>query len=245
MAAFVQRRSRGKPVAVAASPTYCSGSRATVFNGTGGRRLPFLIYSQRALSLNDNRTQTFSISQLREAAIIARTNMSDRDSASSKIASAVIQSRIFFASKTIACYLPMPTEVDTSTIVLRSWRAKKRIFAPVTNSGGAMAFCEIRPDTPLIKNRFGLWEPATGEFISPKAIDIVITPLVAFDNQCNRIGMGGGYFDRCFAFLKHRRHWLRPKLIGVAFQCQKVEKIVPNPWDIPLCRIITEAGWNA
>jgi 5-formyltetrahydrofolate cyclo-ligase len=52
--------------------------------------------------------------------------------------------------------------------------------------------------------------------------------------------MGGGYFDRCFHFLKHRRKWLRPKLLGIAFDCQKVEKIVSNPWDIPLYQVITE-----
>jgi 5-formyltetrahydrofolate cyclo-ligase len=180
------------------------------------------------------------MSQLREAAKIARANMSGRDAASTKIASIITRSHEFFASKTIACYLPMQNEVDTSSIVLRSWRAKKRIFAPVTNSKGSMTFREMLPDTPLVKNRFGLWEPATGAVISAKAIDIVITPLVAFDDQCNRIGMGGGYFDRCFAFLKHRRHWRHPKLIGVAFQCQKVEKILPNPWDIRLYRVITE-----
>ena len=177
---------------------------------------------------------------MREAAKIARANMTERDTASRKIASRVMRSRFFFSSETIACYLPMATEVDTSTIVLRSWRANKRVLAPVTNSNGAMTFREIRPDTPLVRNRFGLWEPATGEIVSAKEIDIVITPLVAFDDQYNRIGMGGGYFDRCFSFLKHRQHWLRPKLIGVAFECQRVEKIDPNPWDIRLCSVITE-----
>ena len=180
------------------------------------------------------------MSQLRDAAKIARANMSGREAASSKIASNVTRSREFLASKTIACYLPMQNEVDTSIIFLRSWRAKKRIFAPVMNSKGAMTFREIRPNTPLVKNRFGILEPAAGAIISAKAIDVVITPLVAFDDQCNRIGMGGGYFDRCFAFLKYRHHWLRPKLIGVAFQCQKAKQILPNPWDIRLFRVITE-----
>jgi len=105
-----------------------------------------------------------------------------------------------------------------------------------------MVFRELLPDTPLLKNRFGIWEPAIGTIISPKAIDVVITPLAAFDEQRNRVGMGGGYFDRCFAFLAHRRQWLRPKLIGVAFNCQKVEKIVPNPWDIRLYRVFTESN---
>jgi 5-formyltetrahydrofolate cyclo-ligase len=192
--------------------------------------------------LNATRTQPISISQLREYGKLARSSMRDRDRASSQIANRVIRSHEFSACKTLACYLPVGDEVDTSSIVLRSWRAKKRILAPVTDSHGGMTFRELQPDTPLLKNRFGLWEPAIGTTISPKLIDVVITPLVAFDDQRNRIGMGGGYFDRCFAFLKHRHHWLRPKLIGVAFDCQKVEKIVPNPWDIRLYQVFTETN---
>ncbi len=138
----------------------------------------------------------------------------------------------------------MRDEVDTAAIVLRSWRAKKRIFAPVIGLQGIMTFRELLPKSPLMQNSFGLWEPSTGKEISPKKIDTVITPLVAFDDQLNRIGMGGGYFDRCFAFLKHRQNWRRPKLIGIAFACQKAEKIVPNPWDIPLYRVITDADHN-
>ena len=103
-----------------------------------------------------------------------------------------------------------------------------------------MQFREIRPDSQLARNSFGLWEPVSGEIISPKELDVVVTPLVAFDSQYNRIGMGGGYFDRAFAFLRHRSSWLHPKLLGVAFSCQKFEEIAPNPYDVPLFRVITE-----
>ena len=65
-------------------------------------------------------------------------------------------------------------------------------------------------------------------------LDVVITPLVAFDEYGHRIGMGGGYFDRTFSFLGNRQSWFHPKLVGLAFACQKVEKIQPNPWDIRL-----------
>jgi len=53
--------------------------------------------------------------------------------------------------------------------------------------------------------------------------------------------MGGGFFDRSFAFLKHKKRWLRPKLIGLAFACQKVDKIETNPWDIRLYSVISDA----
>ena len=104
-----------------------------------------------------------------------------------------------------------------------------------------MVFRKLDRDTTLQRNRFGLWEPVSGVCVSSKSLDLVITPLVAFDTNNNRIGMGGGFFDRSFAFLKHKKRWLRPKLIGLAFACQKVEKIETNPWDIRLYSIISDA----
>jgi 5-formyltetrahydrofolate cyclo-ligase len=185
---------------------------------------------------------TSANSQLRKSALRARRALTDeqRDNASSTISGNVIRSREFFASKSIACYLPCNDEVDTTRIIERAWRAKKRIFVPVIDSRGEMIFRQLASDTDLYRNYFGIWEPASGDLISPKSIDMVITPLVAFDNKLHRIGMGGGYYDRCFQFLKHRRKWVRPKLVGVAFDCQKVEKITPNPWDIPLYQVVTE-----
>ena len=96
-------------------------------------------------------------------------------------------------------------------------------------------------ETELTLNRFGIWQPLSGRSLDVCELDVVVTPLVAFDQNGNRIGMGGGYFDRTFAFLRHRDNWLRPKLIGVAFECQQVEEISPNPWDIRLFRIFTES----
>jgi 5-formyltetrahydrofolate cyclo-ligase len=99
---------------------------------------------------------------------------------------------------------------------------------------------EMKSDTDLYRNEIGLYEPADGNVIAANELDIVITPLVAFDNRLNRVGMGGGCFDRSFAFLKHRKIFYRPKLVGVAFECQRVEKVNANPWDIRLFQIITD-----
>jgi len=185
---------------------------------------------------------TSANSQLRKSALRARRALTDdqRNIASTIISDNVIHSRAFLASKSIACYLPLYDEVDTTRIIERAWCAKKRIFVPVTDSRGKMIFRQLTSNTDLYQNFFGLWEPASGDLIPPKALDLVITPLVAFDNNLHRIGMGGGYYDRCFQFLKHRGKWLHPKLTGVAFDCQKVERIAPNPWDIPLYQVFTE-----
>lgn len=163
-----------------------------------------------------------------------------RADASTAICQRVCELPEFYAASTVACYLPMHDEVDTREIIQRAWRANKRIFVPVLRGDAQMVFCEIEPDSELEQNRFGIWEPIRGLLLDARRLDIVITPTVAYDENCNRIGMGSAYYDRCFAHLRHRKTWLRPKLIGVAFDCQKVEKITPNPWDIPLYTVISE-----
>lgn len=179
---------------------------------------------------------------LRKDALRARRGMSEdlRAAASRIICQRVCESREFYSSRAIASYFPMDDEVDTRLIIERAWRANKRVYVPVLRGSAKMLFCEINSESELERNSFGLWEPTRGVIIDPRQLDLVVTPTVAFDNNNNRIGMGGGYYDRCFAFLRHRKRWLRPKLLGVAFQCQEVEETAPNPWDIPLYRIVTE-----
>ena len=183
-----------------------------------------------------------AIAQLRKSALAARRSLTDksRACASSKSCNHIIHSHEFMSCKIVACYLPVSHEVDPTTIVERAWHAKKRVFTPVIDRRGNMIFRQITPDTKLERNFFGIWEPVSGPYVSASTIDLVIAPVVAFDNQHNRIGMGGGYFDRCFSFLQHRHNWLRPKLVGAAFDCQKIEKITPNPYDIRLYQVVTE-----
>ena len=183
------------------------------------------------------------IKTMRRRGLNARSEMShtERDEASARIISRVVRLPEFMAARTVGCYVAMPVEVDTRHIFERAWCAKKRIFAPVIDFKGYMSFREVRRDTRLERNSFGLWEPVDSAPIAPAKLDVVITPVVAFDTDCHRIGMGGGYFDRTFAYLANRQSWLRPKLIGIAFACQRIEKIEPNPWDIPLYRVVTES----
>lgn len=180
--------------------------------------------------------------RLRREMRAARTAMTsfERQNASAKIVDSIVHSNWFQRAKSIACYLPMEEEVDTWLVIARAWRMKKRIFVPVVRKKSVMQFRELTSETPLFVTQYGLKEPREGKLISPQALDIVITPGVAFDIDGNRIGMGGGYYDRTFAFLRHRRHFIIPKLIGVAFACQRVGKITPNPWDIRVFSVIDE-----
>lgn len=181
---------------------------------------------------------------LRSQAKNARRNMSpeDREIASLVIAESVIRESFFRRTRFIASYLPTADEVNTWPLIERAWRMKKRIFAPVVEKNQSLRFREIGPNCEFRTNRFGIQEPASGEFVAANRLDIVFTPLVAFDAQCNRIGMGGGYYDRTFAFQKSRGAFIKPKLAGLAFECQRVEQITASPWDIQLFQIFTESG---
>jgi 5-formyltetrahydrofolate cyclo-ligase len=196
-------------------------------------------------------TSSATISDVRQAKIAMRNDaraaraalsLQEREKASKKIVDTVVRSSWFRRNSLIACYLPMPEEVDTWPLIDRAWRMKKRVFAPIIEKNFTMRFRELNPESTLVLNQYGLPEPEDGEIIAPRALDVVITPVVAYDDNCNRIGMGGGYFDRTFSFLKHRKFLFHPKLIGLAFTCQRVDKIAPNPWDIRIFSIIDETS---
>jgi 5-formyltetrahydrofolate cyclo-ligase len=88
-------------------------------------------------------------------------------------------------------------------------------------------------------NRYGIYEPKLEQLhtCALNKLDIIFTPLVAFDQEGNRIGMGGGYYDRMLApWFKEKRG---PYPIGLAHDCQKVSKLPVEEWDVPLPEIIT------
>jgi len=165
---------------------------------------------------------------------------SNRHTASLKIAHKVVHSASFRRSRIVGCYLPMDDEVDTWPIIARAWRMKKRVFVPIIAQHDEILFREVSANCDLVHSRFGIYQPLDGKLLTPRGLDIVIAPLVAFDAELHRIGMGGGYYDRAFSFLGHRNVYFKPKLIGLAFDCQRIEKISPNPWDIPVFQVITE-----
>ena len=102
-----------------------------------------------------------------------------------------------------------------------------------------LKFRQFDPAHPLVTNFFGLLEPdAAAREITPNELDTVFLPLVGFDTEGNRLGMGGGYYDRTFAFLKESGA-TRPILVGLAHECQRVEKLEAAAWDVPLGGIVT------
>ncbi len=152
------------------------------------------------------------------------------------------RTRAFRAARRIAGYLPADGEIDPAPLLALALQLRKRVYLPVLApcAENRLWFCVWRSGEALTPNRYGILEPVHRELVPACALDLVLAPLVAFDPQGNRLGMGGGYYDRSFAFLLHRRHWHKPRLIGIAHELQKVPVLPSEPWDVPLHAIATE-----
>ncbi|VAW74055.1 5-formyltetrahydrofolate cyclo-ligase [hydrothermal vent metagenome] len=156
----------------------------------------------------------------------------------------LMQHRLFRNSRRIAVYLAADGEVDTRFLIDSAWALGKQVYLPVLRPFGEnhLWFARYEPDTPLFKNRYDIAEPEIEHVrrIEAFALDLVLVPLVGFDARGNRLGMGGGFYDRSFAHLLRRRHWQKPRLIGLAFDLQQVNYLPAKDWDVPLCAVATE-----
>ena len=146
-------------------------------------------------------------------------------------------------ARRIAGYIGHAGEIDPLPL-LATLQRRTPTYLPVLHPlhPGRLWFCRWQPGDVLRENRFGIPEPdcRTRGQLAAQHLDIVITPLLGFDAACHRMGMGGGYYDRTFAFLRARRFTNRPLLIGLAHEVQRVEHIEPNTWDVNLDAVVTE-----
>jgi 5-formyltetrahydrofolate cyclo-ligase len=151
--------------------------------------------------------------------------------------------RLVTGSRHIAAYLAADGEMDPLPLMHALWSLGKHIYLPVlvTFSHQKLWFAKFEPGDELAYNRYGIPEPVRRKLIKPCALDLVLAPLVAFDSAGHRIGMGGGYYDRSFAFLQQRNHWRKPRMLGIAYEFQQQPAIRANAWDVPLDAIATEA----
>lgn len=139
-------------------------------------------------------------------------------------------------SQHIAFYLAYHGEMDPALAMQQCMRFKQ-CYLPIiqTLNQHALCFAKTTPQSKLIKNQYGILEPAPPRQIRPIAqLDIILLPLVAFDLKGNRLGMGGGFYDRTLAFGK------RPILIGLAYEFQKLPHVPTHSNDIRLDAVITE-----
>ncbi|HOW63290.1 MAG TPA: 5-formyltetrahydrofolate cyclo-ligase [Candidatus Contendobacter sp.] len=145
----------------------------------------------------------------------------------------------------VAGYWACDGELDPAPLLERAWSTGRSVYLPVLDRACALHFAPYSPGTPMRRNRFNIPEPAVAPetWLEPSRLDLVLTPLVTFDPTGTRLGMGGGFYDRTFAFLRdpgYRGH--RPVLLGLGYEFQHVAALVRHAWDVPLDAAVTEAA---
>lgn len=141
----------------------------------------------------------------------------------------------------VACYLARTEEFDCSPIIKGLWESNKNCYLPVlsTKQEGHLDFVTYHPEDTVALNRYRILEPQHHNFFAPENLDLVLVPLVGFDMHGHRLGMGGGYFDRTFAFLQNNPI-KKPLLIGLAYECQRMHNLPYDDWDVSLHGVLTE-----
>ena len=157
------------------------------------------------------------------------------------------QQPLFRRARHISLYLPTDGEIDPRLLLRAAQRRGKATYLPVLSAWPRtkMVFQRIRPGEKLKPNRFRILEPRHNLARQRKvwALDLVLLPLVGFDDVGGRLGMGGGFYDRSLAYLARRNDWRKPTLLGLAHECQKVERLAQASWDVPLQGTVTDKAW--
>jgi 5-formyltetrahydrofolate cyclo-ligase len=143
----------------------------------------------------------------------------------------------------IALYAALAEELDTTPLIELARARGCRIYLPRIDRhslGRKMQF--VAMSSRQRSNRLGIAEPEGSRIIGARWLDVVFLPLVGFDSRGVRLGTGGGYYDRAFAFRRWRAAWHTPPLIGLGYSFQQVEQIIPAAHDVLLDAVVTEKG---
>lgn len=155
--------------------------------------------------------------------------------------------RLLARKRRIGFYMPSKNEIDVLPLLEQARRMGVDCYLPVVPGRRLRKLWFIRlgdrPDWVL--NRYGIpeYQPNPARRVRAYQLDVLFMPLLGFDSTGGRIGMGGGYYDASLAKLGKRWVWRQPRLVGVAFATQQVDRIPRDPWDIPLTGILTEQGY--
>jgi 5-formyltetrahydrofolate cyclo-ligase len=144
----------------------------------------------------------------------------------------------------IATYAALPWELDSTPLIELAASRGCRVFLPCIDrrrASRAMRFVPMQG--PLQYNRLGIAEPQGTEVLAARWLDVVFLPLVGFDRRGVRLGAGGGFYDRAFAFRQLRNVWHAPRLIGLAYAFQEVASIGAATHDVLLDAVVTEEGF--
>lgn len=195
-------------------------SRAAVQDGTGGWRLSLLPVAEDRPAL-----------RRRLRAARRAVPATERPAAAAAIDRALARLGLPKPGSRISAFHPFDGEIDPGHVLRRARSLGCTVYFPVVTSlrGRRMRFVASADD-------------GGRAMIGPRWLDLVLVPLVGFDPRGHRLGMGAGLYDRHFAFLRHRRAWRRPLLVGIAFDAQKVARLAESEHDVQLDGVVTERG---
>ncbi len=177
---------------------------------------------------------------LRQEILAKRRQLTAKESAQAglSILKTIMQMNVFKRTVNVASYISLSGELCTQDMN-EYFMTRHHLCLPymVTGQKGKMDFYSFKKGDELVENRFHILEPKNQpeNLVLEDKIDVIIVPLVAFDNKGNRMGMGGGYYDRMLK--KVRKDCL---VIGVAYEFQLVDELLVEEWDMPMDIVITE-----
>jgi len=160
--------------------------------------------------------------------------------AASSLARRLIDLAEYQQARRVAAYFAVNGEIGLKPVIEDALAAGKQVYLPNLERQ-SLRFSPYFLAQKMRINKFRLPEPDVdeSEMLQPEALDLVLAPLVVFDTDGNRIGMGGGFYDRSFGFRK-QPGIDKPVLIGVAHEFQRVEQIIPQQWDVRLDMVVTD-----
>ena len=143
---------------------------------------------------------------------------------------------VFRNAKHIAIFLPNDGEIDTTDTINFLLSQGYIVYLPKL-AGEKLKF--VKMGKFFRKNRFGIEEPIFSPLLGAHRMDVILMPLVGFDKHKNRLGMGGGFYDKTLSFHNKLKEFRVPKLFGLAFDSQEVDQLTSQPWDVPVDGIVT------
>ncbi|XAW96276.1 5-formyltetrahydrofolate cyclo-ligase [Pseudomonas abietaniphila] len=196
-----------------------------------------------------NDSSALSRPQLRRLLRKARRalNRAEQRQAAQGLYRQLAQNPLFRRARHVSLYLPMDGEIDPRLLLREAQRRGKKTYLPVLSAWPRtkMVFQRVKPGERFRPNRFRIPEPRIDARKQRKiwALDLILMPLVGFDDQGGRLGMGGGFYDRSLAYQARRKAWQKPVLLGLAHECQKVGKLAVASWDVPLQGTVSDKRW--
>ena len=143
------------------------------------------------------------------------------------------------SARHVACYMAVGAELDVGPLIRALMARGKQCYLPVLARWPRRTLRFARVGRLQI-NRLGIPEPRDRPLRASQTLDVVFAPLLAFDDDGTRLGMGGGYYDRSLRYLTPPRLWRHPAFVGLAYDIQRMQRLPVESWDIPLRAVVTE-----